>query len=525
MFAATGRQKEKIATCPVAGKEAAVMGIFHWNRTSGVAGSTFPVGGIGYEAVNPAGDLADPATWGGFGTAAQPAAPDRELRLREGSRVAVVGGGPAGSLFSHFLLRTLSLSGVRVELDIFEPRLFTHSGPSGCNHCGGVVSESLVQILATEGIILPAEVVQRGIDSYQMHMDVGQVRISTPLQEKRIAAVYRGNGPRNAPPRMSTGFDRHLLDMAVQGGANWRRELVTSVERDGAQWRVGCAGGEGSTYDLLVLACGINTALLPILAATGMGYRPPTPLRTFIAEFHLGRPVVEATLGTAMHVFLLDIPGLQFAALIPKGDYVTLCMLGDPVDEKMIDTFLNSPEVSECFPEGRVPVNVCHCLAGINVKAAQRPYGDGFVFIGDSAVARLYKDGIGSAYRTAKAAAATCALQGIAAADFRAGYQPACTALLRDNMIGRFIFMVCHLIQKLRFTRRAVLRMVGHEQSIPGRAPLMSSVLWDVFTGSAPYSSVLLRTLHPAFLGNLAWNLLVANLPGTSAAQKEVRAS
>jgi hypothetical protein len=40
----------------------------------------------------------------------------------------------------------------------------------------------------------------------------------------------------------------------------------------------------------------------------------------------------------------------------------------------------------------------------------------------------------------------------------------------------------------------------------------MSSVLWDVFTGSAPYREVLLRTLHPVFLCRLGWNLLVANI-------------
>ncbi len=445
------------------------------------------------------------------------------MRLQPGSRVAVVGGGPAGSLFSHFLLRTLSMSGVHVSLDIFEPRLFTHSGPSGCNHCGGVVSESLVQILATEGINLPAEVVQRGIDSYQMHMDVGQVQISTPLQEKRIAAVYRGNGPRQAPPQMSVGFDRHLLEMAVAGGANWRHQLVSSVERHGGLWRIGCTEGEGGTYDLLVVASGINSALLPILAEAGIGYRPPVPLRTFIAEFHLGKSVIEAYLGSSMHVFLLDIPGLSFAALIPKGEYASLCMLGNKIDDRMIEAFLNSPEVRECFPEGRVPPNVCQCLASVNVQPAQRPYGDRFVFIGDSAVARLYKDGIGSAYRTAKAAAATCGLQGISAADFQAGYRPACRSLVRDNAIGRFIFWVCHLIQVLRFTRRGVLRMVEREQSIPGMQPRMSGILWDVFTGSAPYSSVLLRTLHPLFLGSLLWNLLVANLPGRASVSRRVR--
>ena len=31
----------------------------------------------------------------------------------------------------------------------------------------------------------------------------------------------------------------------------------------------------------------------------------------------------------------------------------------------------------------------------------------------------------------------------------------------------------------------------------------MSSVLWDIFTGSAPYKSVLKRTMHPAFVASL----------------------
>lgn len=474
--------------------------------------------------------LADPGTWENAATVKADNAADlagsEASRLRDGSRVAVIGGGPAGSLFSYFLLNTLAMTGTRITLDIYEPRLFTHSGPAGCNHCGGVVSESLVQILAAEGINLPAEVVQRGIDSYQMHMDVGQVRIETPLHEKRIAAVYRGNGPRHAPVAMSTGFDRYLLELAVAKGAVWRRELVTGVERENTQWQLESAESKkGGNYDLLVVACGINSALLPMMESTCDHYRAPTALRTFIAEFELGREIIESTLGTSMHVFLLDLAGLQFAALVPKGDYVTLCMLGDHIDQQMINDFLNSEEVRDCFPGRRVPVNVCQCLANINVKPARRPYGDGFVVIGDGGVARLYKDGIGSAYRTAKAAAATCALKGISQRDFQAGYRPTCRSLEFDNAIGRLIFSVCHLIQKLRFSRRGILRMVELEQSVTGRRPLMSSVLWDVFTGSAPYTSVLMRTLQPAFILSLLWNLVAANLPGRHRTARRVSAT
>jgi len=75
---------------------------------------------------------------------------EKEFNLRDGSRIAVVGGGPAGSFFSYFLLNMAEAIDLDLTVDIFEPRSFKYCGPAGCNHCGGIVSESLVQILAAE---------------------------------------------------------------------------------------------------------------------------------------------------------------------------------------------------------------------------------------------------------------------------------------------------------------------------------------------------------------------------------------
>jgi hypothetical protein len=41
----------------------------------------------------------------------------------------------------------------------------------------------------------------------------------------------------------------------------------------------------------------------------------------------------------------------------------------------------------------------------------------------------------------------------------------------------------------------------------------MSRVLWDVFTGSAPYKEIFLRILHPRFIVQFAWNLLISIMP------------
>jgi len=434
--------------------------------------------------------------------------------LQDGSRIAVIGAGPAGSMFSYFLLNMAESVALDLKVDLYEPRHFCHRGPAGCNHCGGVVSESLVQRLATEGIALPDDVVQRGLESYTLHMDIGDVEIATPLHESRIAAIYRGNGPRNSEPLDTHSFDGYLQQLASDRGARLVRQLVADVRKEDDFMRVECADGTHADYDLVVIASGVNSRLARSLEGLAEEHESPALTKTFICEFKLGKEVIRETLGPSMHVFLLDIPRLEFAALIPKGDYATLCLLGDDIDEELMDRFFSSPEVARCFPGGVIPRHICHCYPRINIRTARPPFGDRLVMIGDSGTTRLYKDGIGASYRTAKAAARTVAFHGVSADDFREHYWPLCRKIDADNRVGKFVFWVGSLVQRARFARRGVLSMVAIEQR-QSRAPRrMSSVLWDLFSGSAPYTNVFLRTLHPAYLASLAWNLVASNLGG-----------
>jgi flavin-dependent dehydrogenase len=437
--------------------------------------------------------------------------------LQDGSRIAVIGAGPAGSMFSYFLLKMAEVVGLDVTVDIFEPRHFCHRGPAGCNHCGGVVSESLVQRLATEGIMLPDDVVQRGIESYTLHMDVGDVEIATPLAEKRIAAIYRGNGPLHSEPLDTHSFDGYLVELAQRKGANIVHRLVTNIDREDELMRVRCADQHSGDYDLVVVATGVNSRLTEMLEEQTQELQRPGRTKTFICEFHLGQNVIRETFGPSMHVFFLDIPRLKFAALIPKGDYVTLCLLGTDIDDELMEQFFNSPEVRNCFPGGTIPSHVCHCYPRINIKAARPGYGDRVVMIGDSGTTRLFKDGIGAAYRTAKAAAKTAIFHGVSAKDFKTYYAPVCRTINNDNQVGKVVFGFGTMVQRARFARRGVLRMTTNEQQQTARPRRMSSVLWDLFSGSAPYTDVFLRTLHPAYIGGLVWNLVAGNMPGSAA--------
>lgn len=431
--------------------------------------------------------------------------------LDDGSRVAVMGGGPAGAFFSYFLLEMAQRRGITLQVDIYEPRVFTTAGPRGCNMGGGVISESLVQTLAVQGINLAPTLVQQGIESYVLHMSEGSARLDPAMHEARIAALFRGAGPRDLKDTASEGLDGFLQKLAMKNGARMIHERVTAVDWHGDKPQIRTKDGVPQTYDLLAVAVGVNSPALRLFKGMGLTYRPPSSTKTFIREYHLGAEKVEKYLGSSMHLFLLDIPRLQFAAAIPKGDYVTVVLLGKDIDMELIQKFLHSSEVRRIMPPDWDPDQVaCHCSPHMYARGAVQPFGDRLVFIGDCAANRLYKDGIGGAYRTAKVAASTAIFQGVSADAFRRHYWPTCRAIDGDNTVGRFMFWFTRQIQRRAFARLAVLRMIVGEQANRQHSKRMSMVLWDMFSGSAPYREIFFRILHPLFLSGLLWNTIAS---------------
>ena len=269
--------------------------------------------------------------------------------------------------------------------------------------------------------------------------------------------------------------------------------------------------GDPQTYDLVTISVGVNSASRKLFNNLNFDYQLPKTTKTFIQEYYLGEDQIQEVLGSSMHVFLLDIPRLEFAAIIPKGDYVSVCLLGEDIDKELIENFMSSQEVRGVFPPAwDFDARSCNCSPRINISGAAQPFDDRIVFIGDSGVTRLYKDGIGAAYRTAKSAATTAVLQGISAKDFKEHYWPACRKIETDNMIGQVMFLVTRVIQGQKIARRAVLRMTADEQTDRGSKKRMSMVLWDMFTGSAPYREIFVRTLNPAFLARLVGDLAIS---------------
>ena len=435
-----------------------------------------------------------------------------DFELKSGSKICVIGGGPAGSFFTYFFLGLADRLGIEVELDNIEAKDFLKLGPTGCNNCGGIISESLVQLLSAEGITLPSSVVRRGIDSYVMHTDDRNVKIATPLEEKRIASVFRGSGPMGSTETEWNSFDKFLQDLCIKKGANVITDKVVDINYENGRPHIKTKNNFEKTYDLVVAAVGLDKKSLSILEGANIEYQSPSTTKTYISEYYLGEELVSEYFGNSMHVFLMDIPNLEFGALIPKGHYVTLVLLGKEINKELVESFLNSQQVIDCFPKGSElnQMRSCQCYPKINTQTAKYMYGNRFVAIGDSATSKLYKNGIGAAYITAKAAATSVLFNGVSSKDFEKFYLPACKSLHLDNTIGKVVFLITKMIKINPLLKRGVVKTVMKEQNRIGEKRHMSTVLWDTFTGSAPYKEIFLRSIKPAFLISLIWNTITS---------------
>ena len=424
-----------------------------------------------------------------------------EFTLGDGGRIAVIGGGPSGSFFSYFALKMARMIGREIQITIFEPKNFLSKGPAGCNHCGGVISELMVQSLAVEGINIPVSVVQRGINSYQLYTERGDVQIETPAHEKTIASVYRSGGPRGVAIHDKESFDNFLLQAAVREGAEHVPRTVDRVLFEDGKPVLYSGEEILARADLVVGAFGVNGRKTPTFEGMDFGYKSPTITKTAIAEIALDPEYISEKFGNSVHLFLLPVKNMKFAAIIPKTSYVALCMLGKKLDKARVTEFLAHPKVRQLFPEGELEKVSCMCLPLMNIGAPARPFADRVVMIGDAGSTRLYKDGIGAAYFMGKSVAKTVVMHGVGEKHFRENYMPDYRSLIIDNRFGSFLFWFTDLFREYRFLTSVMLRVVKKESRYHSdEKKILSSILWDMFTGNERYKEVFYRAISPELI-------------------------
>lgn len=417
-------------------------------------------------------------------------------------RIAVIGGGPAGSFFALTALKIASQLNRALEVVIFERKDLTAAGPAGCNMCAGVLSRRVVEGLSALGIFLPPEVVLGRVHRYMLHWGSGSLSISPPDPSRRVLSVYRAGGPRNSPYPPTSGFDAFLQREAERRGAHVVHERIDEVSFDPRPRLYTSNGAE--TFDLAVLATGVNSTT-PVLH--GIDYsRPATETMaqdSLLLAADAGRTQMEST----VHVFFDQPKGSFFGALVPKCNFANISLLGRSLSAGCIQEFLAAPEV-RCVIGDSAP-QTCGCRPRVAVTLARGFYAGRFVAIGDCCVTRLYKDGIGSALVTARAAAETALRYGITREAFAAHYAPVCRAIARDNRFGRAVFALTAHSRKNGFSMRALARAVACEaDAAPAGGPL-SRILWSLFTGDAGYEEIFRMMIRAGTVARLLKAMLL----------------
>jgi flavin-dependent dehydrogenase len=420
---------------------------------------------------------------------------DDQYVLQDGANIAVIGGGPTGSFFSIFALKMARMLGKQLNIIIFEPKDFEKDGPGGCNRCGGIISELLVQTLAVEGINLPETVVRKGIDSYKLHTDHGSVSIATPNFERTIATVYRGGGPRGALGEDKKSFDGFLLEQALKEGANHRQLRIERVEYENGRPVLYSRGERIMVADLVVGAFGVNSKSGRIFGGKVFEYEEPRTVTAYVSEIRMDEEVISECFANSIQLFLVPDREIEFAAMIPKGKYVTLCILGEGINKEIADNFIVRPVVRDVLPDPEMYRIECICLPKMNVKAPSRPFSDRIVMCGDAGSTRLFKDGLGAAYLMGKSAARTAVFEGVGQRHFRDGYLPVYREIANDNYYGNFLYTVIGIYGKWMILTKAMLDVVEKEQADPDKRKILSSVLWDMFTGNERYKNIFLESL------------------------------
>ena len=75
------------------------------------------------------------------------------------------------------------------------------------------------------------------------------------------------------------------------------------------------------------------------------------------------------------------------------------------------------------------------------------------------------------------------------------------------------MFGTTGIFKRFRFLRKMMHRMAVREQAKASRRPHMSSLLWNMFTGSAPYTEICIGAMHPGFTGNMLLNFAKGLVP------------
>lgn len=406
--------------------------------------------------------------------------------LADQARVIIVGGGPGGVACGLALQQLATQLGRNLQITIMEGKDF-HS-ERHYNQCAGVLSPPLPRLLEEDlDVPFPQHLSRGEIGGYVLHSRRQQLDL-TETGEPSIAL-------------RRVQFDDYMLEQARQRGITIWPARAVDLEFHADQVVVYSENAplEG---DVVVGAFGLDEGTGAIFSRAA-GYRPPGFLSSVVTKYHPS-PEAMARFGPMIHTFLPPLRRVEFGAITPKGNHLTINIAGQAVDAPTMQAFLNLPEVQAALPnlhdtgqhqpfdlrifKGRFPCSLAH-----------RFYGDRYVLIGDAAgLLRAFKGkGVTSAVLTGIRAAQTMLHAGISRRAFEDHFRPANQDIIGDMPYG-------HAMRRLTM----LLSRTGQLDAVLDAArqqPALRTALFDAVSAHAPYRQVVAHSMRPPIVASVAW--------------------
>ncbi|OGG21426.1 hypothetical protein A3D03_02870 [Candidatus Gottesmanbacteria bacterium RIFCSPHIGHO2_02_FULL_40_13] len=322
--------------------------------------------------------------------------------------VVVVGARIAGSIAAYNLARhnipvlCLDSQDVRIE-----------TSPS-CTGCGGLVQNKTMELLETIGISLES-VTRQVMDGYTVHLPHGGIlKVSTP----GMLALDRGFGPAKGDKRL--GLDAFLLQTAIKAGVRFEVDPVEKIDLGQNGRAIVTTKNHIYSANFVMGAFGHSSIQEKISVPEGYKLDSAKTQKSAVYEFAIDPDFYEKNYDSKVRVVVVPMhrkdQNALFVAFVPKGNNrVSMIVLGKKdVTPNDIINLMASKYVTGLLPEDMLgedqrwkkPVdkggcNQCACTKNTITTRTPEHFAvlidGGIVNIGDSAVTRLYKDGIGAA--------------------------------------------------------------------------------------------------------------------------------
>ncbi|NOY99588.1 MAG: hypothetical protein GXP40_10385 [Chloroflexi bacterium] len=407
--------------------------------------------------------------------------------LPSGGHVAIIGGGPGGTGCALALHKLAAQMGRSVQITILEGKQF--SGEHHYNQCAGVISPPLPELLETRlDVPFPNHLSQTVIPGYVLH--TGRETIVLDGDEHPSIALRR------------IQFDEYMLRTARERGITIRAARAVDLEFHTGRVVI---YAENTTLDadVVVGAFGLDEGTAALFARH-TAYRPPDALSSVVTKYHPGADSMAA-FGSYIHAFLPVQPRIEFGAVTPKKNHLTINIAGRDVDATLMQAFLADPQVRAALPSPDKSRQ--HKTADFQFFKGRFPrskarnyYGDRYVMVGDAAgLVRAFKGkGITSAVLTGIRAAETILQTGISQQAFNDSYRAANQDILRDLPYGRAMRSLTILLSRFGLLD-PVVRAARHD-------PGLQRALFDAVSAHAPYKEIARKALQPQVL----WGVLRA---------------